>query len=191
LLSFAIVPPCAKHPAGFGHDELILWARLLEVLSTDYKANGLCHWLFIRFYSASTLDYNLVMEDFKKGSLYELIGGEAELRALVDRFYDLMDSSPEAAKIRSFHPKSLKRSREKLFMFLSGWSGGPPLYVEKFGHPRLRMRHLPFSIGTEERDQWLWCMCRALDESRIDPRVVEFLKARFAETADFMRNEEG
>jgi hemoglobin len=130
------------------------------------------------------------MDDFKEESLYQLIGGETGLRALVDRFYDLMDTSPEASKIRAFHAKSLKQSREKLFMFLSGWSGGPPLYVEKFGHPRLRMRHLPFSIGTAERDQWLWCMHMALDESQIDPRVVEFLKVRFAEVADFMRNME-
>jgi hemoglobin len=131
------------------------------------------------------------MEDFKQASLYELIGGETGLRALVDRFYDLMDTSPEASQIRAFHGKSLKQSREKLFMFLSGWSGGPQLYVEKFGHPRLRMRHMPFSIGPVERDQWLWCMGKALDESQIDGRVVEFLKARLAETADFMRNVEG
>lgn len=137
------------------------------------------------------VDYNLVMEDFKEASLYELIGGETGLRSLVDRFYDLMDTSPEAAGIRAFHAKSLEQSREKLFLFLSGWSGGPQLYVEKFGHPRLRMRHLPFSIGTVERDQWLWCMHRALDESQIDPRVVELLKTRFAEVADFMRNVEG
>lgn len=137
------------------------------------------------------VDYNLAMEDFKEASLYELMGGETGLRSLVDRFYDLMDTSPEASKIRAFHAKSLKQSREKLFMFLSGWSGGPQLYVEKFGHPRLRMRHMPFSIGTVERDQWLWCMHKALDESQIDPRVVEFLKVRFGEVADFMRNAEG
>jgi hemoglobin len=123
-------------------------------------------------------------------SLYELLGGETGLRSLIDRFYDIMDSSPEATRIRSFHAASLKQSREKLFMFLSGWSGGPQLYVEKFGHPRLRMRHMPFSIGTVERDQWLWCMNKALEESGLDPRVVEFLKSRFAETADFMRNAE-
>jgi hemoglobin len=121
-------------------------------------------------------------------SLYDLLGGETGLRALVDRFYDLMDSSPEAQKIRAFHATSLKQSREKLFMFLSGWSGGPQLYVQRFGHPRLRMRHMPFAIGAVERDQWLWCMNKALDDSQLDPRVVEYLKARFAETADFMRN---
>ncbi len=128
------------------------------------------------------------MEDLKQASLYQLIGGETGLRSLVDRFYDLMDNSPEASKIRAFHAKSLKQSREKLFMFLSGWSGGPQLYIEKFGHPRLRMRHMPFAIGTVERDQWLWCMNKALDESQIDPRVVAFLKVRFAEVADAMRN---
>jgi hemoglobin len=131
------------------------------------------------------------MEPLKEASIYQLIGGAPGLRALIDRFYDLMDASPEASKIRGFHAKSLKRSREKLFMFLSGWLGGPPLYVEKFGYPRLRMRHMPFSIGTVERDQWLWCMNRALDESQIDARIVEYLKARLAETADFMRNMEG
>ena len=81
-------------------------------------------------------------------SLYELIGGESGLRSLVNRFYDLMDSSPEAAQVRAIHPKSLKQSREKFFMFLSGWTGGPQLYIEKIGNPALRMRHAPFSIGT-------------------------------------------
>ena len=121
--------------------------------------------------------------------MYEMLGGEAGLRSLVDRFYDIMDSSPEAERIRSFHAKSLKQSREKLFLFLCGWSGGPQLYVERFGHPRLRMRHMPFPIGSVERDQWLWCMNKALDESRLDARLVELLKKRFAEVADFMRNQ--
>jgi hemoglobin len=121
-------------------------------------------------------------------SLYDLIGGETGLRSLVDRFYDLMDSSPEAKDIRAFHAKSLNQSREKLFMFLSGWSGGPALYVEKYGHPRLRQRHMPFSIGERERDQWLWCMNKALDESGFVPSVVEYLRSRFAEVSDFMRN---
>ena len=122
-------------------------------------------------------------------SLYEMLGGEKGLRSLVDRFYDLMDSSPEAEKIRSFHARSLKQSREKLFMFLSGWSGGPQLYIERFGHPRLRMRHMPFPIGTAARDQWLWCMNKALEESGLDARVVEYLKAHFADAANFMRNQ--
>jgi len=128
------------------------------------------------------------MPEFEN-SLYEMLGGETGLRCLVDRFYDIMNSSPEAGRIRVFHAKSLKQSRQKLFMFLSGWSGGPQLYVEKFGHPRLRMRHMPFAIGARERDQWLWCMNKALDESGLETRVVEYLKQHFAETADFMRNQ--
>jgi len=113
------------------------------------------------------------------------VGGEQGLRSLVDRFYDLMDSAPEASTIRAFHPISLEQSREKLFMFLSGWSGGPALYVEHYGHPRLRQRHLPFSIGSRERDEWLWCMHHALDEGQIPPATASYLKERFA---DFMRN---
>src|SRR5512138_1327526 len=113
--------------------------------------------------------------------LYELLGGEKGLRSLVDLFYDIMDSAPETTKIRGFQAKSMNKSREKLFMFLSGWSGGPQLYVEQFGHPRLRMRHMPFEIGPAERDQWLWCMNKALDGSGLDPRVVDSLKRHFAE----------
>ena len=128
------------------------------------------------------------MTDFEP-SLYEMLGGEKGLRFLVNRFYDLMDTSAEAHHIRSLHAKSLNQSREKLFMFLSGWSGGPQLYIERFGHPRLRMRHMPFSIGTVERDEWLWCMNKALDESQLDPRVVAYLKRHFAEAADFLRNQ--
>ena len=134
-----------------------------------------------------TLDYNPRMTDIEP-SLYQLLGGETGLRSLVNRFYDLMDSAPEAQNIRSLHAKSLKQSREKLFMFLSGWSGGPQLYIQRFGHPRLRMRHMPFSIGAVEREEWLWCMNKALDESELDPRVVEYLKNHFAQATDFLRN---
>ena len=121
-------------------------------------------------------------------TLYELLGGETGVRSLVDRFYDLMDSSPEAKDIRALHAASLKQSREKLFMFLSGWSGGPQLYLQKFGHPRLRMRHMPFLIGERERDQWLWCMNQALDEVDAPASVKDYLRSHFRETADFMRN---
>lgn len=126
------------------------------------------------------------MQDFS--NLYERMGGARGVRALVDRFYDLMDTAPQAAGIRALHAKSLVQSRQKLFMFLSGWSGGPPLYEERFGHPRLRQRHFPFLIAEKERDEWLWCMNRALDESALPPDVVTYLKSRFAEIADFMRN---
>lgn len=121
-------------------------------------------------------------------SLYELIGGETALQALVNRFYDVMDSAPEAAQIRVLHPESLAQSREKLFMFLSGWSGGPSLYMEKYGHPRLRQRHMPFPIGKAERDQWLWCMDKALADMPFDSQLIEYLKGRFAEIANSMQN---
>jgi len=119
---------------------------------------------------------------------YELLGGEAGIRRLVDRFYDLMDTAPEAATIRALHATSLKASREKLRLFLTGWTGGPPLYVEKHGHPQLRMRHFPFSIGARERDEWLWCMDRALDEHEMPNEVREHLRERLHALADHMRN---
>lgn len=128
------------------------------------------------------------MNDLNLNSLYDLMGGEAGVRTLVDRFYDLMDSSPEAKDIRALHAASLKSSREKLFMFLSGWTGGPSLYIEKYGHPQLRRRHMPFSIGEVERDQWLWCMKQAIDKGDFLPAVKEHLKSRLSEVADFMRN---
>jgi hemoglobin len=121
-------------------------------------------------------------------SHYEMIGGERAVRALVDRFYDLMDTSPEAQNVRALHATSLKASREKLFLFLSGWLGGPQTYTEKFGHPMLRARHLPFSIGTRERDEWLWCMDRSLDEREMPGELRDFLRARFHQLADHMRN---
>lgn len=119
---------------------------------------------------------------------FELLGGEAGVRRLVDRFYDIMDSAPEATTVRALHAASLKSSREKLFLFLTGWSGGPQLYVERFGHPMLRMRHMPFSIGERERDEWLWCMDRALDEQEMPDELRAFLRQRFHQLADHMRN---
>ena len=123
---------------------------------------------------------------------YEALGGEAGIRRLVDRFYDLMDSAPEAATVRALHARSLKASREKLFLFLTGWTGGPPAYVERHGHPRLRMRHFPFSIGAVERDEWLWCMDRALAEHPIAHEDAEGVRAALRERlhalADHMRN---
>jgi hemoglobin len=119
---------------------------------------------------------------------YEQLGGDAGVRALVDRFYDLMDTAPEAANIRTLHAASLKVSREKLYKFMSGWLGGPPLYVEAYGHPKLRMRHFPFPIGVRERDEWLWCMERALAEHDMPETLRTHLVARLRDLADHMRN---
>jgi len=122
---------------------------------------------------------------------FEMIGGEAKVRALVDRFYDLMETNLEAAGIRALHPPDLQSSREKLFLFLGGWLGGPPLYVQKYGHPRLRARHMPFPIGESERDQWLLCMKQALDEVVELEHLRLHLYQAFMSLADFMRNKEG
>lgn len=119
---------------------------------------------------------------------YELIGGEATVAKLVDRFYALMDAVPQFSGIRGMHGADLKPSREKLFMFLSGWLGGPDLYIQKIGHPMLRRRHLPFPIGESERDQWVACMALAMEETGIEPAIREKLLVSFFNTADFMRN---
>ena len=118
------------------------------------------------------------------------IGGEAKVRELVDRFYDLMQLEPAYAGIRTLHAADLSHARDKLFWFLCGWLGGPQHYVERFGHPRLRQRHLPFSIGESERDQWMACMQQAMAELGFDERLKKELSAAFYKTADFMRNRE-
>ncbi|MDR1994233.1 group II truncated hemoglobin [Azonexus sp.] len=122
---------------------------------------------------------------------YDQIGGEATVGKLCDRFYALMDAVPQFAELRAMHPQDLQGSRDKLFMFLSGWFGGPDLFVEKFGHPRLRGRHMPFAIGILERDQWVACMVLAMEEVGIDPAIRAKLLENFFNTADFMRNKEG
>lgn len=119
---------------------------------------------------------------------YDEIGGEASVRALVKRFYELMDTQPETYGIRKMHAEDLGGSEEKLFLFLSGWFGGPQLYVERFGQPFLRARHLPFSIGASERDQWMMCMGQALEECVPDAALRKRLHDSFAALANHMRN---
>ena len=119
---------------------------------------------------------------------FDAIGGEPRVRELVDRFYDPMDEDPACETIRKLHPEELGESRDKLSDFLCGWMGGPPLYMQKHGHPKLRMRHAPFSIGNAERDQWLACMAAAMDDLSVEGELRTFLDARFAHVADFMRN---
>ena len=122
---------------------------------------------------------------------FERLGGQESVRALVDRFYDLMDLEPGFAGIRQLHPGTLDGSRDKLFWFLCGWLGGPDLYVQRFGHPRLRARHLPYAIGVAERDQWLACMRQAMQEQGVEPELGERLADAFFGTADWMRNQPG
>lgn len=120
---------------------------------------------------------------------YLKIGGEDGIQRLVMRFYGLMDELPEAHTIRALHPPDLSNARERLFMFLSGWLGGPQLYAERFGHPRLRQKHHSFPIGEAERDAWMLCMTRALDETVADAPLRAELTKAFFKTADFLRNQ--
>ena len=119
---------------------------------------------------------------------FEWIGGEARVQALTDRFYDLMDLEPQYAAVRATHGSTLDDARQKLFWFLCGWLGGPDHYIERFGHPRLRMRHLPFAIGIRERDEWVLCMDQAMRETGVDDALRQRLNHSFFQTADFMRN---
>lgn len=122
---------------------------------------------------------------------YALLGGDAAVRALVDRFYDLMDLEPQYAQLRALHAPDLAQAREKLYLFLSGWLGGPGLYIERYGHPILRARHLPFPIGTRERDQWMDCMAQAMVEQDVADDLRKRLLEAFFQTADWMRNRSG
>ncbi len=119
---------------------------------------------------------------------FDWVGGEGAVRTLVDRFYDLMELEPGYAKLRAMHPTDMTGSRDKLFWFLCGWLGGPDHYQQRFGHPRLRARHLPFAIGIAERDQWMACMRQAMQECQLDPELRQRLDASFMNTADWMRN---
>lgn len=121
---------------------------------------------------------------------YDWIGGEAGIQSLVDRFYFYMDTLPEAAGIRKMHAASLAGAKMKLFKFLSGWLGGPDLFVQEYGHPRLRMRHFPFAIGKAERDQWMLCMSKALDELPLDKIFRANLQEALENLATHMINQD-
>lgn len=119
---------------------------------------------------------------------YQRIGGKPAIRRLVSRFYELMDEMPEAYTARKIHPRDLSQSGEKFVMFLSGWLGGPQLYVEKFGHPMLRRRHLPYPIGPQERDEWLMCMRIAMDETIADAELRGQIYQAMVPLAEHMLN---
>ena len=128
-----------------------------------------------------------------KISFFELLGGEAHgvenVRKLVETFYDVMDSDPKAQPIRAMHPADLASSREKLFMFLTGWTGGPQLYIERYGHPMLRRRHMPFSVDESARDQWMYCMIKAMQQLGFEEALMTKLAEQLYGVADFMRNQ--
>ena len=119
---------------------------------------------------------------------FDTLGGESQVLALAERFYDLMDLEPAYAALRAAHGSTLAQARQKLFWFLCGWLGGPQHYTERFGHPRLRARHMPFVIGNTERDQWLACMDQAMQETGVPDDLRLRLGGAFFQTADWMRN---
>ena len=122
---------------------------------------------------------------------YAKLGGVPALRQLVHRFYELMDELPEAWAVRQMHPESLAGSEESLFMFLSGWLGGPPLFMQNRGHPRLRMRHAPYTIDGQARDEWLLCMRLALTEQVADEGFRGALVLAFEQMAQHLINDAG
>lgn len=123
-------------------------------------------------------------------TLYEAIGGEPVVRALTTRFYELMDRLPEAAHCRAVHPASLEGSREKLYEYLTGYLGGPPLYTEKRGHPRLRSRHFDAAIGPAERDEWLLCFRRAMEDTIANEKLQAIIWDPVERLAHHMQNKE-
>lgn len=122
---------------------------------------------------------------------FERLGGLPVIEQLVDSFYARMDSLPEAATIRAMHGPDLAPVKAVLVRYLTEWTGGPQAYSAERGHPRLRRKHLPFSIGPAERDAWMLCMSGALDEVVADPELKDQLTRAFAKTADFIRNDKG
>jgi hemoglobin len=118
---------------------------------------------------------------------YQEVGGEAGVRALVEAFYDVIEA--ESPDLRSLLPANTTNTRRKFFMYLTGWLGGPPLYEQQYGHPRLRMRHLPFAIGQRQTDEWIRCMRLAMAETEIGEPLRSFLEAKFEPLAQHMRNQ--
>lgn len=131
----------------------------------------------------------IIMTTEEQVTPYVMIGGEKSVQSLVDRFYFFMDTLPEAAQVRSIHQESLADAKHKLFKFLSGWLGGPDLFVQEYGHPRLRFRHISFKIGERERDQWMLCMTKALAEVNMDVRLRENLQQALYQLASHMINQ--
>jgi len=122
-------------------------------------------------------------------SIYSRMGGEPVLREFVDHLYDFMDYFPAVEPLRKMHSEDLSMAREKLFMFLSGMLGGPPLYMEAFGHPRLRQKHMHLKIGDYERDQWLLCAHNSANQLSITTETREDLMAQITLMANHLRNQ--
>lgn len=123
-------------------------------------------------------------------TLYEAIGGDPTVRALTKRFYALMDTLPQAARCRAIHPPELSGSEAKFYDYLTGYLGGPPIYVEKYGHPRLRSRHFSAEIGPAERDEWMLCFRMAMEETIENPKLREIIWPPIERLALHMQNKD-
>lgn len=119
---------------------------------------------------------------------YEEIGGAEAVVALSNAFYDFI--AEESPVLQAMLPASTVNTRKKLADYLSGWLGGPPLYEERWGHPRLRMRHFPFTIGDHEAAEWMRCMRLAMDRVEVREPARTFLDERFGQLALHMRNQD-
>ncbi len=128
------------------------------------------------------------MSEIVERTPYEQLGGEQGVRRLVDHFYDLMEQDPELRELRAMHAPDLTAMRQKLFEFMSGWLGGPPLYFERADSACIVSAHRPFAIGTRERDQWLTAMYRALGETSVNEQTRELLRAALHRMAEAFRN---
>lgn len=123
-----------------------------------------------------------------ENSPYILIGGEKGTRDLAERFYDVMQSAPEAKELLSIHPQPMDSIRQRFYEYLSGWLGGPPLFEKQYGHPRLRARHLPFKVTPVMRDQWMFCMNQALIDTVENTQLRRGLSQSFEQLATHMIN---
>jgi hemoglobin len=123
-------------------------------------------------------------------TLYEAVGGDATIRALSHRFYELMDTLPEAKHVRAVHPPTLEGSEAKFYEYMTGYLGGPPLYTDKYGHPRLRSRHFGAEIGPVERDEWLLCFRQALEETVSNSKLRDIILPPIERLADHMQNKQ-
>lgn len=130
------------------------------------------------------------MTETQQQTPYSLMGGEATILSLVDRFYFYMDTVPEAKELRDIHAKDLTATKAKLFKFLSGWLGGPDLFVQEYGHPRLRQRHFPFKVDQQVRDQWMLCMNKAIYEVAMPDQLRKNIKQALDDLATHMINVE-
>ncbi|GIU34919.1 group II truncated hemoglobin [Shewanella schlegeliana] len=127
--------------------------------------------------------------DSRQSNAYDRIGGEEVIRAIAHQFYLQMQTNQATQELLSIHRAPIKESEQKLFEFLSGWLGGPQLYLQKHGHPALRARHMPFKVDEDMRDQWLLCMKTAIEIEVKDPQHQQAIYSAIATLADHMRNQ--